>query len=209
MLTYFTRGVALGFTAGSLPGAPQAYLIGVTLRYGWRLGFVTAFAPLLIDIPIILLTVFVVSQFPAWVLDMFRIGGGLFMLYIAWNAYRAFRSGVVIAASQQTPPARSILVGMVPIVLLSPNPWLFWATINAPLVVESWAQSPLHTVAFLSGFYLLLIGMQVALVFVFDRLRRIDPRLTRALLLLSIALLVVFGLSVIAQGIGGLLNARG
>lgn len=204
LLAYFTRGVALGFTAGSLPGAPQAYLIGVTLRYGWRLGIVTALTPFIADIPIIFVTVFLLSQFPAWALDMLRVGGGLFMLTIAWNTLRAYRAGTTTLAASEAPHARQVVARMLPIIWLSPGPWLFWATVNGPTVVQAWQLSPLHALAFVGGFYLLLTGMSVLVVLVFDRLRRIDPRLTRALILLSIALLVVFGLSVIAQGIGGL-----
>lgn len=202
---YLTQGVALGFAAGSLPGASQTYLIGVTLRYGWRLGVFTALAPFVADLPIIFVTVFLLTQFPPWVLDLLRIGGGLFMLYIAWNTLAAYRAGAPVTAEDEAPPTRQVFIRILPIIWLSPGPWLFWATVNGPTVVQAWQISPLHALAFIAGFYLLLVGMSILLVLLFDRLRRLDPRLTRALILLSIALLVVFGLSVIFQGAGGLL----
>lgn len=212
MLAYFTRGVALGFTAGSLPGAPQAYLIGATLRYGWRAGALLACVPFIADIPIILLTVFVLSALPAWVLDVLRVGGGVFMLYIAFSTYHALRAGtaaVGVNAEVETLSLSRIALRMLPIIWLSPGPWLFWSTICAPLLVEAWRVSPAHALAFLVGFYLLLVGIQIALVLVFDRLRRIDPRLTRAMLLVSVALLLIFGISVLVQGVGGLWQAAG
>jgi threonine/homoserine/homoserine lactone efflux protein len=203
MIEYLVRGAGLGFTAGGLPGAPQAYLIGVTVRYGWRLGLLVALAPIVADIPIALVTLLVLVQFPPVAFDVLRIVGGLFMLWIAWGALRGLRAGPA-AASPEPPVPRAVFAHMLPIIWLSPGPWLFWATVNTPLLVEAWAVGPLVALAFLAGFYGLLIGLSIAIVLVFDRLRRIDPRLTTALIAVSIGLLIVFGLSVIVQGVRGL-----
>ena len=45
----------------------------------------------------------------------------------------------------------------------NPAPWLFWATVGGPVLITTWQQSPPAAVAWLSGFYLALVGAKVAL----------------------------------------------
>jgi threonine/homoserine/homoserine lactone efflux protein len=44
---------------------------------------------------------------------------------------------------------------------LNPHPYLFWATVGGPTLVNGWRASPWHALAFLLSFYLLLVGSKV------------------------------------------------
>jgi threonine/homoserine/homoserine lactone efflux protein len=45
--------------------------------------------------------------------------------------------------------------------LLSPHPWLFWLTVGAAILAKAIAQSWPVAVAFLFGFYVLLVGSKM------------------------------------------------
>jgi threonine/homoserine/homoserine lactone efflux protein len=88
--------------------------------------------------------------------------------------------------------------------LLSPGPYLFWATVNGPLLRDGLEQSIGHGAAFLIAFYGVFLGMMAVVALIFDRLRRVDERLTRGLLLAAIVVLGGFGIYLIVQGFGQL-----
>jgi hypothetical protein len=89
-------------------------------------------------------------------LGIVSLAGGAYVLYLAWDSFRPVR--VVPEASPE--PPRSWFKGIFTN-LLSPHPWLFWLTIGAAILAEALAQSWLVAVAFLFGFYLLLVGSKV------------------------------------------------
>ncbi len=204
MLALIARGLTLGLTAGILPGPLQTYLIQTTLLQGWRKALIIVIAPLLGDLPLIVLTVLVLQQFPPEFIRAIQIVGGLFVLWLARAAWLNFRAGTLIAASDGVPilSTRQLLTRSVLINLLNPSPYIFWGTVNGPLLVEGLRTSIFAGAAFLIAFYGSIMGVLLGLIAVFNRVRLLDPRLTRAVLLLVTLLLVIFGLSLIAQGVG-------
>jgi threonine/homoserine/homoserine lactone efflux protein len=204
MLTLITRGVTLGLTAGMLPGPLQTYLIQTTLTQGWRKSLPLVLSPLIADIPVILLTTLVLSQVPPELIRAIQILGGLFVLWLARGAWLNFRAGAQIGAggAAEVVPVRQLLTRAVLVNLLSPGPIIFWATVNGPLLVQGLRESVLHGVAFLVAFYGTFLSVLVCFVGVFNKMRALDPRITRALLLIITIMLVVFGLSLIGQGLG-------
>ena len=57
LIDYFGKGTLFGLAAGFSPGPLTVLVIGETLRHGLRSGLQVAIAPVLTDIPVILLTV--------------------------------------------------------------------------------------------------------------------------------------------------------
>lgn len=204
MLFLIARGFTLGLTAGFLPGPLQTYLIQTTLTQGWRKSIIMVISPLIADTPMILITLFVLAQFPPEFIRVIQIIGGLFVLWLARGAWLNFRSGAGFGAGGETVvmSTRQLLTRTIMINLLSPGPYIFWGTVNGPLLLQGLSESALHGIAFLIAFYGTFLGILAGYVLVFDRLRGIDPRITRALLLIITILLVVFGLSLIGQGLG-------
>jgi threonine/homoserine/homoserine lactone efflux protein len=97
---------------------------------------------------------------------------------------------------------RALLIRAIGVNLLSPGPYIFWGTVNGPLLLQGLRDSIFSGAAFLIAFYGSFMVVLSAFVFVFDRVRTLDPRITRALLLIITILLLVFGLSLIGQGLG-------
>jgi threonine/homoserine/homoserine lactone efflux protein len=197
-------GITLGLTASLLPGPLQTYLIQLTLALGWRRSIVAVLSPLIADIPVIILMVFILSQFPAEITRLLQTAGGVFVLWLAWNTWRQLRAGVILGAGEARLDLsqRQVLARMIGVNLLSPGPYIFWSTVNGPLLIQGMRQSVWHGIAFLLAFYGTFIGMLTLYVFIFDRLRQLDPRVTRLLLMITVVALIFLGLRFIAQGIG-------
>jgi threonine/homoserine/homoserine lactone efflux protein len=200
MLPTLLQGLLLGGTAAVQPGPLQALLLSFALNSGWRRAVPAAFAPLLSDGPILFLVLVVLTQMPGWFVSLLQIGGGLFLLYLAWSAYRA--AGMSSEPSAE-PPSGGVLKAALAN-LLSPNPYIFWATVAGPILITAWRQSPWQGLAFLAGFYGALIGGMIGFVLVFSAAGLIGPRVNRALGLLSAVALAAFGLWQLVRGLSSI-----
>jgi threonine/homoserine/homoserine lactone efflux protein len=206
MFFYFLQGLALGFPAAATPGPMHAFYLGQTMKSGWRRTLPAALAPLISDGPIILLVLLVLAQTPGWMLDSLRIAGGLFILYLAWSAYRAFQRP---SADLEVDPesSRQGLSKAVITNLLNPNPYIFWSVVAGPVLLGAWRQSAAHGASFLLGFYGTLVGGFALLILFFAFVGRQNRRLTRLLSSLSAMALLLFGLFNIWTGAAGLAEA--
>jgi len=201
MQSLILRGISLGFSAGVLPGPLQAYIISAALTMGWRRSIVIIFSPLITDIPIATAIVFILGQLPEGVISWIRIAGGLFLLWLAYGALKQYRAGLHIGAPASSASTQGALLRGMAMNFLSPGPYLFWSTVTGPLLLEGLRQSLWHGVAFLLAFYGTFLGLLALTVFLFDRLRQLDERVTRGLVLLTILILVVFSAQLMLQGL--------
>jgi threonine/homoserine/homoserine lactone efflux protein len=203
METFIIRGVSLGFSAGVLPGPFQAYIINATLMLGWRKSIVIILSPLITDIPIATLIVVILGQLPVGFIQVLRIVGGLFLLWLAYSTWKQYRVGVTLGETvdgSSTASQRALLRGVM-MNFVSPGPYLFWSTVNGPLLIEALEQSVWNGIVVLIAFYGTFLLILALTVFIFDRLRRLDERVTRAILFLTIVILVWFGVTLIVQGL--------
>lgn len=207
---FILPGISLGLSASALPGPLQAYLINTTLTQGWRRGLLVVASPLITDSPIILLMTFILGQMPDTLLQLIRLAGGAFLLFIAWGAWKQYRAGISFntepaatdASPKPTDRPLKVLGTAVMMNFLSPGPYLFWGVITGPLLLQALEQSGWHALAFLLSFYGTFLGILTVMVFAFDRLGRLDDRITQWVILLAIVLLLWFGTSLIAEGLG-------
>ena len=154
-------GLSLGLAAGFSPGPLLTLVLTTTLQRGLLAGMRVGLSPLITDAPIILLCVFVVRSLPASVAPLLSLGGGLFVLYLGVQTLREARH----ASLEFKPTAdgtSDMWRGMV-VNALSPHPWLFWLGVGAPTLVRAWQLAPVRGLAFLLGFYLLLVGCKLLL----------------------------------------------
>lgn len=166
MFTYFLEGLALGFGSGVAPGPMFALVLSAALRGGFRNGAVVAMAPLITDIPIVILCLTVVSQLSDDVVRGLTLAGAA---VLAWYAYEAGRdaftttlSDIRGSAERAQSARRSLRQGVVAN-FLNPSPWLFWIGVGGPLVTQAWEAAPANAVAFVVPFYVLLVGSKVVL----------------------------------------------
>ena len=166
MIDYLLSGTVLGLSAGLAPGPLLTLVLIETLQYNWRAGVKVACAPLLTDLPIICVALFVLAQLSRvnTFLGVISLAGALLLLSMAYKSLRSSQ----ISLSLENKPASSLSKGVV-VNFLSPHPYLFWLTIGAPLVMKAWAQSFLSTLAFIGTFYLFLIGAKISLALLAGR----------------------------------------
>jgi len=202
VLSFFLRGAALGIGAAASPGPLQTLLISETLVGGWRRGARVTLAPLVTDLPVIVLAVFVLRRVPPVIVQALGIVGGLFVLYVAAGMWRQWRAaaGPDIAGTNGQPPGWKGLRRAVMLNWLNPNPYAFWLLVSGPILVAALGRSMLHGAVFLIGFYGVFVAGMLVLVVLFDQARRFGRRFVRGLLLLSIVILVIFGAVLVGQG---------
>jgi threonine/homoserine/homoserine lactone efflux protein len=160
LLDLLGKGSLLGLAAGFSPGPLTVLVIGETLRHGLRSGLQVAIAPILTDIPIILLAMLALERLLAGpiALGAVSLAGGVFLL---WLGYRSTRvAGVDVSSAGGEP--HSIRKGIA-INLLNPNPYVFWASVGVPAVLNALSVSWLHAAAFLGAFFFFIVGSKALL----------------------------------------------
>ncbi len=192
MLLYLLQGLILGLSAAATPGPFQAFLLSQSVQKGWRRTLPAACAPLVSDGPIIVLVMFVLTQMPAGLVEALRIGGGLFLLYLAQKALGAARQGIDAETALPEKAASSILQAVI-LNLLNPNPYIFWSLIGGPVLLQAWQQGPWCCLSFLGGMYAALIGGCACLIILFATAARLGAAVNRALLFISAAALALYG----------------
>jgi len=190
-MVYLLMGIAFGFSSAIMPGPLSTYLVSHTLEHGWKRTLPAVFAPLISDGPIVLLVLLVLSRVPPRFEQGLRIAGGIFLLYLAAGALKAWRNFDI----RRTPTADSGFQSAVRAVIvnfLNPNPYLGWSLVLGPLLLQGWRESPLQGMALLIGFYATMVATLAGIIILFHAARRIGPRVNRALIGLSALALTGF-----------------
>ena len=199
MIAYLILGMTYAFAAAVEPGPLQTYLISQTLSHGWRRTLPAAFSPLISDGPVIALVLLVLSRVPVWLAQALRLAGGVFVLYLAWGAVKAWRG---YDAKYMAPAPLSLLRAAL-VNVLNPNPYISWSLVLGQLLLKAWRETPAHGVALLAGFYGTMVLSLAGTIVLFAAARNLGPRVTRVLIGLSSVALACFGCYLLWSGIGG------
>lgn len=159
-MEFLVVGIILGLSAGLAPGPLLALVISETLQHDVKAGVKIAFAPVLTDVPIILLTLLVLSSLADFnrILGMISLAGGVFVLSMGYASIRI--QGIDLAAPLSAP--RSLLKGILANAF-SPHPYLFWLSVGAPLMTQALGSSLLAATLFIVSFYASLVGAKILL----------------------------------------------
>lgn len=160
---FLSIGLILGISAGLAPGPLLTLVIAESLQHGIRAGVKVALAPLITDLPIILVTLLIVTRLVAFqgALGMISLAGGLFLLF---SGYENIRAQGTVAPSPATPPP-SLLKGIMAN-FLNPHPYLFWVSVGAPIMAKTATLGITALAAFIGGFYVALLGAKLLLAMI-------------------------------------------
>jgi threonine/homoserine/homoserine lactone efflux protein len=166
MVAALTAGMILGLSAGLAPGPLLALVITQTLRHNAAEGIKVAAAPLVTDLPIILASLFVLTELTGFnsILGAISFVGGAYLVYLS---YESVHVGHVNKEASDARP-QSLKKGSI-LNFLNPHPYLFWITVGSPLILKSWKDNAVAPFLFLAGFYLLLVGSKVLLALLVGR----------------------------------------
>ncbi len=199
-LPFLASGLLLGLSGGLTPGPITTLVITHTLRHNFGEGVKIAIAPLLTDLPVILLTLFVFSRLAEIdvVLGIIALVGAGYLFCLA----RATFAAPPLEETSKVEEPRSIRVGLIAN-LLNPNPYLFWSLVGAPTLYRALETSLLATTLFMVGMYTCLVGGKIAVAGVAARGRAYlrGSGFRRTLQLLGVAL-GLFGLVFLWNGLG-------
>jgi len=203
-LVVFIQGLALGISASAAPGPFQTYLVNQTLLSGWRKSITISFAPLIADIPIVLISVLLLDQVPTSLMDWISAAGGCFILYIAWKSWGQWRRFSHSPLADPEPTTDNQLLNGILMNLLSPGPYAFWALVNGPLLISAINKSWFNGLVFIIGFYGALITGFIAIALIFSYTRKLGQRYVQGLLLISVIILVLFGCLLLGRAVMGI-----
>jgi threonine/homoserine/homoserine lactone efflux protein len=192
MLTYARLGATFAFAAVVQPGPLQAYLIAQAANHGWKRTLPAALSPLLSDGPIVVVAVLVLSRLPEWFALWLRLAGGIFVLYLAFGAFRTWLAWDR-RVETQAPSGSQTLLKATAVNLLNPNPWIGWSLVMGPLLLQAWREAPVCGVALLAGFYGVLVAGNAGVIVIFGMAAGLGRRVSRGLIGLSTMALAGFG----------------
>lgn len=194
-------GLALGLASGVAPGPLLALVVAATLRGGFAAGFRVALAPLVSDLPIVVLSLTVLAQLPARALAVVAVVGGAVVVWFGVESLLTARTVSLPSEGDSLTPRQAMWQGVVTN-LASPHPWLFWMTAGGTALLAASEQSAWSAAGFLVGFYALLVGAKVAVAAgVAAGRHRLSERAYRRLLAGTGGLLCLLGVLLAAEGL--------
>ena len=131
---------------------------------------------------------------------MFKVVGGLFVLYLAWGAYQTWKN-FQVDVPEALPARNNDLLRAATMNLLSPGPYIFWSTVIGPLVIQAWNELPLSAVLLVGLFYAAMLSLNMVLIVLFGQAARFGNRVRKGMLGLSVLMLAGFGLYQLWRGI--------
>lgn len=167
-LDVVTRGTVLGLAAGFSPGPLTLLVISETVRHGLGAGVRVSLAPLLTDLPLIVLSVLLLERLAAVpaAAGVIALAGAAFLFHLGAGSLR--RKDV--AAPPAEPASRSLVKGVVAN-LLNPNPYVFWIGVGTPILLSAFGRSWAHAAGFAGAFFVCIVGAKILLARMVDRSR--------------------------------------
>lgn len=161
-LTYITTGFFLGLT-GLIPGPLLTLVISETLKHDTKAGIKVAASPLITDLPIILVTILIMSRLANtnYILGVIAFGGSVFLIYLAFESF-SFKGNCPGTAN----PNDNVIKKGIIANLLNPSPYIFWFTIGAPTIIKAFGESLINASFFIFIFYSVLVGSKVVIAVV-------------------------------------------
>ena len=158
MVNFLAMGSILGLSAGFAPGPLLTLVISETLQHDIKAGVKVALAPMITDLPIIMLTLFILVKLSGFhkVLGIISCMGGLFVLYLGWQSIVTKGVELNLQGTKPKSLAKGIIVNT-----LNPHPYLFWFGVGGPTVTKAMNLGMLAPLAFIGSFYVLLVGSKI------------------------------------------------
>ena len=166
MISFLTIGIILGLSAGFAPGPLLALVVSETLQCDIRSGIKVSLAPIVTDLPIILISLFILAKLTNFhsIMGGVSLGGGLFLLLLGYQNFKYQGFDLDLQEVNQKSLVKGILTNF-----LSPHPYLFWLTVGAPTMNQAVDYSPLAGAIFVGSFYLCLIGAKMTVALLVDK----------------------------------------
>ena len=204
MLSNLLIGISYALSAGLQPGPLQVFFLAKVAENGWRRALPAAFAPLISDGPIALISITLLTTLPESFQNWIQLAGGALLLSFAWSTFRkrdqaGQSDGEASEVSQPKTIGQAALIN-----LLNPNPYLGWSLVMGPAVLTAWKVGSGQAVVLLLAFYITMISTSMVLIYLMGRALLLGPNAGKSLSTVSALLLVVLGIYFLYQAGGHL-----
>jgi threonine/homoserine/homoserine lactone efflux protein len=164
--TALFTGLILGLSGGLSPGPLLTLVVSETLRFGAREGIKASMAPLLTDLPIVSLALLSVGQLSSIqsALGLLSLLGAMALAYYGIESLRFQGVGVELDQTKPRSLRKAVIAN-----LLNPNPYLFWFSIGAPLVIKALQTGISQAGLFVVSFYFVLTGSKALVAIIVGR----------------------------------------
>lgn len=166
MMDILPIGIVLGLSAGFAPGPLLALVISETLQHDVRSGVRVALAPIFTDLPIIILTLFILSRLSGFhdILGIISLIGGFVILYMGYQSINPKSPESDFSETKSKSLLKGILVNA-----LSPHPYLFWFSVGGPIMSKATGHNIMAPLVFIGSFYVFLVGSKMLLAVIVGR----------------------------------------
>ncbi len=199
MTAYIILGVTMGLTAGLSPGPLLMLLISETIKRNRKAGILVACVPLITDLPIVLISIFVLQAISNYhfILGIISLLGALYLGYLAFENIKLKHFDPDIDELRSKSLKKGIITNF-----LNPNPYLFWMTIGAPTVLKGYRTNIFLSLCFVIGFYIFLVGSKIIIALLVDRSKALIKSSLYVMLIKILGLmLLVFSLIFIKESL--------
>ena len=199
MIEYLSAGTLLGLASGFSPGPLLVLVLSETLRHGMRAGIKVSIAPLITDVPIILISLLVLNRLAHFktILGGVSILGGLFILYLGYDSIKTKGLEFNLAPVSRNSFKKGVMTNA-----LNPHPYIFYMTVGAPIIFKAINQNLLLAFLFIGSFLIFLVGSKVTLAMVVERSRAFLKGLVYiGLMRILGALLLFFSIMLFSDGL--------
>jgi threonine/homoserine/homoserine lactone efflux protein len=168
MIDLLIAGSLLGIYAGLSPGPMLLLVVSQTIKHDFKEGLKVAFAPLISDIPIIIISLIIISFLEGYksILGIIFIFGGLYLVYLAYESFK-FKP---LDVDMELDNPKSLRKG-VTLNLLNPSPYIFWITIGSPIIIPAYMINPIAPLEFIISFYIFLVGTKICVAYITGKSR--------------------------------------
>jgi threonine/homoserine/homoserine lactone efflux protein len=168
MIDLLIAGSLLGIYAGLSPGPMLLLVVSQTIKHDFKEGLKVAFAPLISDIPIIIISLIIISFLEGYksILGIIFIFGGLYLVYLAYESFK-FKP---LDVDMELDNPKSLRKG-VTLNLLNPSPYIFWITIGSPIIIPAYMINPIAPLKFIISFYIFLVGTKICVAYITGKSR--------------------------------------
>jgi threonine/homoserine/homoserine lactone efflux protein len=168
MIEYLSAGTLLGLASGFAPGPLLVLVVSETLRHDIRAGIKVAMAPLITDVPIIIISLLVLNRLAHFktIVGGISILGGLFIFYLGYESIKTKGLEINLTPSISNSFKKGVITNA-----LNPHPYIFYVTVGAPIIFKAINQNFALAFLFIGSFLIFLVGSKVILAMVVERSR--------------------------------------
>ena len=154
--------ITLSFIVAITPGPLLALIISETLKHGKGNGIKISLAPFLTDLPILFVTIFILSKLQDMniILGLISLFGAGYLTYLGVESVKTKKIHL-----QTTSGSKSIMKGIITN-FLNPNPYIFYFSIMSPIIVKAmkinFLYGPLSVMIFLGFFVAVMIAITLS-----------------------------------------------